>query len=436
MAAGYEYDPLNRLIAVVHESAVRVEYKYDEVGNRIRLYTDSDADGIPDSVEGTEDADGDGIPNYLDPDSDGDGIPDSVEGTDDIDSDAIPNYLDTDSDGDGIPDESEGLGDPDGDGIPSFLDTDSDNDGWGDAEEASAGTNVYSAVEYPAGCVEIGDDVVGMAGQWGVALRICLRRASAPVEISGLAVTLTFDDGVLTAVEPDEESPWAPEFSQSAHDTSVPGEITIELSASPPPELSNEDVLATVYFEVEETPVQGSSALALTNCVAEGPGAVWVPLAVGIPGQFVVVAVAPFEPEVLPEEWISFRMSLEGVAVWSLTSSPSGGQIGSDTGLYQAGSTADVTDRLHISGASVSADMDIYVISDRPSGECGAPTSQDVDGGGVEISDVVLLLRQVVELDHLTPQLVAVGDFNCNKTVDIGDVINALRRVVGLPPVP
>ena len=74
---------------------------------------DSDGDGIPDGVEGTDDPDGDGIPNYLDPDSDGDGIPDAVEwignGTaqhphSDVDGDGVPNFLDLDSDGDGVPD--------------------------------------------------------------------------------------------------------------------------------------------------------------------------------------------------------------------------------------------------------------------------------------------------------------------------------------------
>jgi hypothetical protein len=70
---------------------------------------DSDNDGIPDTVEGTEDADHDGIPNYLDLDSDGDGMEDRIEYTgdpefDDVDRDGIPNFLDTDSDNDNAPD--------------------------------------------------------------------------------------------------------------------------------------------------------------------------------------------------------------------------------------------------------------------------------------------------------------------------------------------
>lgn len=45
----------------------------------IIIITDTDGDGIPDDVEGTDDLDGDGIPNYLDLDSDGDGVPDGVD---------------------------------------------------------------------------------------------------------------------------------------------------------------------------------------------------------------------------------------------------------------------------------------------------------------------------------------------------------------------
>ena len=44
--------------------------------------TDSDNDGILDSVEGNEDWDGDGKPNYIDSDSDNDWINDASEGED------------------------------------------------------------------------------------------------------------------------------------------------------------------------------------------------------------------------------------------------------------------------------------------------------------------------------------------------------------------
>jgi len=118
---------------------------------------DSDGDGIPDSVErGTGaailDTDGDGTPDYKDLDSDNDGIQDTIEkGPNgatplDTDGDGIPNYRDLDSDGDGIPDSIEkGTGstllNSDGDALPDYLDTDSDGDGISDAIEKGLNGN-------------------------------------------------------------------------------------------------------------------------------------------------------------------------------------------------------------------------------------------------------------------------------------------------------
>ena len=124
---------------------------------------DSDNDGIPNNVEGTDDVDGDGIPNYLDPDSDNNRIDDIYEvGSNpdlpiDSDDDGTPDYLDDDDDGNGIPDfdpdnnideignnpavnpigyDLNGDGTPDiypndldGNGIPDYLDDDDDGDG-------------------------------------------------------------------------------------------------------------------------------------------------------------------------------------------------------------------------------------------------------------------------------------------------------------------
>ena len=148
----------------------------------ITEYDDADGDGIIDGHDGTGDADEDGVPNYLDTDSDGDGIPDSVESGDsdiatlpiDSDQDGLQDFLDTDSDnncifdseesgdgddvvdsdgdgeydfadpdndGDGISDIHEigldcGIPDNDADGIPNYMDIDSDGDGIGDKFEA------------------------------------------------------------------------------------------------------------------------------------------------------------------------------------------------------------------------------------------------------------------------------------------------------------
>ena len=104
---------------------------------------DTDADTIPDSVEGTVDTDGDGLPDNVDLDSDNDGIPDAVEGSDDPDGDSLPSFRDPDSDGDGISDSDEAGTDPsnprdtDGDSIADFIDLDSDNDDVPDSEEGT-----------------------------------------------------------------------------------------------------------------------------------------------------------------------------------------------------------------------------------------------------------------------------------------------------------
>lgn len=105
---------------------------------------DSDGDTISDLYEGTGDADGDGIMNYRDLDSDGDFIPDYIEaGDDDVstppvdtDSDGTSDYLDLDSDNDFIPDSVESIEDTDSDTIPDYVDMDSDNDGVSDSDEA------------------------------------------------------------------------------------------------------------------------------------------------------------------------------------------------------------------------------------------------------------------------------------------------------------
>ena len=98
---------------------------------------DTDADGIPDSIEGTDlDSDNDGILDFQDTDSDNDGIPDSEEGVVDTDGDGTPDYLDLDSDNDGFPDRVENQ-DLNGDGIndrlqrPEPLETAIDGTGGG-----------------------------------------------------------------------------------------------------------------------------------------------------------------------------------------------------------------------------------------------------------------------------------------------------------------
>ena len=88
------------------------------------METDSDSDGIPDSLEGPVDTDSDGTVDFLETDSDSDGIADSLESTIDFDSDGTPDFRDTDSDSDGIPDSLETTNDLDSDGEFDFRDID------------------------------------------------------------------------------------------------------------------------------------------------------------------------------------------------------------------------------------------------------------------------------------------------------------------------
>jgi Cadherin-like/Cadherin domain/Putative Ig domain len=116
---------------------------------------DSDNDGILDAIESGlsgKDTDGDGIDDTVDatqtggPDVNGDGIDDNAKLTD-TDADGIPDTLDPDSDGDGVPDAIEFLAtgvkpdtgiDTDKDGKPDYRDNDSDNDGISDGAESNA----------------------------------------------------------------------------------------------------------------------------------------------------------------------------------------------------------------------------------------------------------------------------------------------------------
>ncbi len=138
--------------------------------------SDSDSDGIPDSVEAgplptmpldtdgdgaadfrEQDADGDTVPDFAevgaDPanpiDSDGDGVPDFQDSavssgapiadpvSDDVDNDGVPNEIDLDDDNDGLLDSIEGDGDSDFDTTADRFDLDSDNDGVTDLTEAA-----------------------------------------------------------------------------------------------------------------------------------------------------------------------------------------------------------------------------------------------------------------------------------------------------------
>lgn len=133
----------------------------DADGTPDYLDTDSDLDGIPDSVEAGDadvhttpiDTDGDGTADYRDSDSDENGIRDMIEGAADVDGDTRPDFRDFDNDDDGIRDMVEINGTPsappdsDGDGVANFDDPDSDNDTIGDIEEQIIDTDADSTID-------------------------------------------------------------------------------------------------------------------------------------------------------------------------------------------------------------------------------------------------------------------------------------------------
>jgi len=144
--------------------------------------------------------------------------------------------------------------------------------------------------------------------------------------------------------------------------------------------------------------------------------------------------LTPSNATVSVGEYLNFVASA-GDGTWSMVSAPSGATIDSVTGLYQAGGTGGETDEVALDIGPEQDRTEVTVTtSPRPNGVVGPPTSMDLDGGGVGISDVVLMLRCAVGLDTPTPQQLAAGDFNWSGSIDIGDVVNALRVAVGLAP--
>lgn len=187
--------------------------------------TDSDNDGLPDSVETRgplgvpTDSDSDGAADYREQDADNDGILDSVEAGPDLnspvdtDGNGVPDFqqagtgsdsgpaeadpdgdhdgdgqinsVDDDDDNDGLSDAIEGNGDADSDGVINSLDRDSDNDGVLDSVEGNVDSDgdgvanfldldsdndgIYDAVEASRGAVSSsGRLAAGNADQFGL----------------------------------------------------------------------------------------------------------------------------------------------------------------------------------------------------------------------------------------------------------------------------
>ena len=144
--------------------------------------------------------------------------------------------------------------------------------------------------------------------------------------------------------------------------------------------------------------------------------------------------ITPSYPELAVREWLHFTTTIGPDEQWSFVSSDSGGTIDQDNGIYQAGGTTG-TDVVMASVIGDSATTDATVTAtSRDPGIIGPATSMDVDGGGVSVADVIFMLKCVVGSETPTAQQTKAGDFDCNGSIGLADVMNALRIVVALDP--
>ena len=141
-------------------TSVYVEFASVDPGGAANFIDDVQINAV------SRDTDGDGTPDYLDSDSDDDGIADSLESTVDADDDGIPDFQDADSSGaanldndeDGLTNAEElnagtdpEIPDTDGDGLSDGTEVnthgtdptnpDTDGDGANDGEEIDAGSD-------------------------------------------------------------------------------------------------------------------------------------------------------------------------------------------------------------------------------------------------------------------------------------------------------
>ncbi len=273
-----------------------------------------------------------------------------------------------------------------------------------------------------------------------------------PWHVRTYDVTLAFDDGVL--VQPTELDITSGAVFEGfmvifVSDTSVGGEARVGLTIFFPPGVtvaSSPMVLFSVSFEVQGSPSSSSSSLSITSVDVLDDVNQSVGATAGPDGMFTVSGVTPTleiipsAPEVSVDEYLNFRIMTptptpSPAPFWSLAYAGSRGSIEVDSGVYQAGETPgeDVVD-VWLGGALGRTNATVTA-SPRTPGTVGPPTSMDVDGGGVGLSDVIRLLKHVVGVETLTAEQIEAGDFDCNGSIGLADVLNALRVVVGLEPV-
>jgi outer membrane protein assembly factor BamB len=280
-------------------------------------------------------------------------------------------------------------------------------------------------------------DAYGTPGQADVPVAV---KVDSDVTIMEFDFTLNYDQAVIADPLATDVSTALPGFSLTV--TPGAGQIRVIGQSVAPLALVAGDTLATVNFDVLDPPGSNSSALTITNpSLLDDVGAPVPDVNAGAPGVFNVVdfTIFPNAPQTVVGSYLNFRLVGPGsVDIWVLTSKGSGqnAEIDPVTGVYYAGSQAGIDEVIAFIDGGQFASTEVTVsLSPPPPGTPAAPTSLDVDGGGVGITDVILILRAVVGLEQLTPEQEAAADFDGNG-VGISDVITALRVVVGLPPVP
>jgi hypothetical protein len=178
----------NAEIAGMDETNLRV-FRYNTVTSKydieIATVVDRDLDNNTISftidrfskygIGAATDTDGDGIDDSVDPDDDGDGIPDDEDTFPlDTDNDGVNNVDDPDDDADGIPDGDDLFPlDTDNDGRNNAEDPDDDNDGVSDALETIFGGDPLDPSDTPALPLKI---TAILAALFIIAARFTLRR--------------------------------------------------------------------------------------------------------------------------------------------------------------------------------------------------------------------------------------------------------------------
>jgi len=320
----------------------------------------------------------------------------------------------------------DGTGDLNGNGFDDFIFHDTFNDEY---------AVIFGPLLQP-NCLQAAN-AAGIPGEEDVPVRVYLQ-SPASVDMWGIIFKLHYDDSMLLPPAEEDVTCAVPGMVWVV-DTSIPGQVVVGLISA-----SGVDVaippkqdFATVLFDVDPGVAFGTTS-DLTVEIVEALHDDYTPVDIvaGPPGVFSVYGIYPMNPEVYLEEYVHFTTALEGTPLWSLVAAPSGGTIDQDTGVYQAGETGGTIDEV-----TVVVDPDVITTGvtvldgQRPSGVAGPPTSMDVDGGGVGLSDVLRTIRYVVGLGAMNPQQQEAADFGADGEVGLDDCINTLRVVVGLPPI-